>query len=117
MSDISRRKLITTGLAATAGIAGLGVAVRMSQKYGLIPPYHGGIYGLGETLTYASQRLLTRHSARFCNAAAFARRRYGSGAGVIPWNEVPRNFPWASKFQVKIASPARAQAWHPLING
>jgi DMSO/TMAO reductase YedYZ molybdopterin-dependent catalytic subunit len=62
MSDISRRKLITTGLAATAGIAGLGVAVRMSQKYGLIPPDHGGIYGLGETLTYASQRLLTRHS-------------------------------------------------------
>ena len=56
-------------------------------------------------------------SGRFCNAAAFARRRYGSGAGVIPWNEVPRNFPWASKFQVKIASPARAQAWHPLING
>jgi len=28
----------------------------------LIPPDHGGIFGLGETLTYASQRLLTRHS-------------------------------------------------------
>ena len=62
MSDLSRRKLITTGLAATAGVAGLGVAARMAQKYGLIPPDHGGIYGLGETLTYASQRLLTRHS-------------------------------------------------------
>jgi hypothetical protein len=59
---LSRRKLITTGLAATAGIAGLGVAARIAQKYGLIPPDHGGIYGLGETLTYASQRLLTRHS-------------------------------------------------------
>ena len=62
MNKISRRKLITTGLAATAGASGLAVAARLAQKYGLIPPDHGGIYGLGETLTYASQRLLTRHS-------------------------------------------------------
>ena len=58
----SRRKLITTGLAATAGALGLGAAARVAQRYGLIPPDHGGIYGLGETLTYASQRLLTKHS-------------------------------------------------------
>src|SRR5438128_1820831 len=62
MSDLSRRRLITTGLAATAGVSGLGVAARMAQKYGLVPPDHGGIYGLGETLNYASQKLLTRHS-------------------------------------------------------
>jgi len=62
MKDISRRKLIMRGLAATAGVSGLSVAARIAQRYGLIPPDHGGIYGLGETLTYASQRLLTRHS-------------------------------------------------------
>ncbi len=62
MSDLSRRRLIKTGLAATAGVAGLGVAARLAQSYGLVPPDHRGIYGLGETLTYASQRLLTRHS-------------------------------------------------------
>ena len=62
MTDLLRRKLIITGLAATAGASGLAVAARLAQKYGLIPPDHGGIYGLGETLTYASQRLLTRHS-------------------------------------------------------
>jgi DMSO/TMAO reductase YedYZ molybdopterin-dependent catalytic subunit len=62
MNKFSRRKLITTGIAATAGVAGLGVAARLAQKYGLVPPDHGGIYGLGETLTYASQRLLTSHS-------------------------------------------------------
>jgi DMSO/TMAO reductase YedYZ molybdopterin-dependent catalytic subunit len=62
MTDLSRRKLITTGLAAAAGVSGLSVAARLAQKYGLVPPDHGGIYGLGETLTYASQRLLTRHS-------------------------------------------------------
>src|SRR5437879_11454277 len=63
MSGISRRKLITRGLAAAAGACGLGVAARLADRYGLIPPDHGGIYGAGETLTYAAQRLLTsRHS-------------------------------------------------------
>ncbi len=62
MTDLSRRKLIIGGIAATAGIAGLGVAARLAEKYGLVPPDHGGIFGVGETLTYASQRLLTRHS-------------------------------------------------------
>jgi DMSO/TMAO reductase YedYZ molybdopterin-dependent catalytic subunit len=62
MSDISRRKLIKTGLAAIAGVSGLGAAARIAQSYGLIPPDHRGLYGLGETLTYGSQRLLTRHS-------------------------------------------------------
>ncbi|MEQ1352870.1 MAG: molybdopterin-dependent oxidoreductase [Candidatus Acidiferrum sp.] len=62
MTDLSRRKLIKRGLAATAGVAGLGIAARLAEKYGLIPPDYRGIYGPGETLTYASQRLLTGHS-------------------------------------------------------
>jgi DMSO/TMAO reductase YedYZ molybdopterin-dependent catalytic subunit len=62
MRPISRRKLITGGVAATAGLAGLTAAARMAQRYGLIPPDHGGIYGPGQTLTYAAQRLLTTHS-------------------------------------------------------
>jgi DMSO/TMAO reductase YedYZ molybdopterin-dependent catalytic subunit len=62
MRPISRRKLITSGVAATAGLAGLTAAARLAQRYGLIPPDHGGIYGPGQTLTYAAQRLLTTHS-------------------------------------------------------
>ena len=62
MTNLSRRKLILTGLTATAGVSGLGVAARLAQKFGLVPPDHDGVYGPGETLTYASQRLLTRHS-------------------------------------------------------
>jgi len=54
----SRRKLITTGLVTAAGASGLAVAARLADRYGLIPPDHGGIYGVGETLTYAGQRLL-----------------------------------------------------------
>ena len=56
---LTRRKLITTGLAAAAGASGLGVAAHLANRYGLIPPDHGGIYGIGETLTYAAQRVLT----------------------------------------------------------
>jgi DMSO/TMAO reductase YedYZ molybdopterin-dependent catalytic subunit len=62
MSAISRRTMITRGLAAAAGLSGLAVAERVADRYGLVPPDGGGIYGAGETLTYAAQRLLTRHS-------------------------------------------------------
>jgi DMSO/TMAO reductase YedYZ molybdopterin-dependent catalytic subunit len=60
--SISRRTLITRGFAAAAGLSGLAIANRLADRYGLIPPDHGGVYGPGETLTYAAQRLLTRHS-------------------------------------------------------
>jgi DMSO/TMAO reductase YedYZ molybdopterin-dependent catalytic subunit len=38
------------------------VAARLAQASGLVPPDHGGLFGLGETLTYSCQRLLTSHS-------------------------------------------------------
>jgi DMSO/TMAO reductase YedYZ molybdopterin-dependent catalytic subunit len=62
MSNFSRRKLITTGLAATAGASGLAIASHLADRYGLIPPDHGGIYGPGKMLTYASHRLLSRNA-------------------------------------------------------
>jgi DMSO/TMAO reductase YedYZ molybdopterin-dependent catalytic subunit len=62
MSRISRRKFVTAGLAATAGVSGLAVAATFAKRYGLVPPDRGGIYGPGETLTYAAHRLFARHS-------------------------------------------------------
>jgi DMSO/TMAO reductase YedYZ molybdopterin-dependent catalytic subunit len=62
MSAVSRRTMIRRGLAAAAGLSGLAVAERVADRYGLVPPDHGGLYGAGETLTYAAQRLLTRRS-------------------------------------------------------
>jgi len=62
MSDpVSRRKLITRGLGAAAGASGLAYAAHLASRYGLIPPDSGGIWGAGETLTYAAQRLLMSH--------------------------------------------------------
>src|ERR1035441_9512716 len=56
MSHLSRRQLITTGPAA------MDDPSEVADRYGLIPPDHGGLYGAGASLTYAAQRLLTRHS-------------------------------------------------------
>lgn len=62
MTKTSRRNFITTGLAVAAGASGIAVAAGVARHHGLIPPDAGGLYGAGETLTYAAQRLLTRHS-------------------------------------------------------
>jgi DMSO/TMAO reductase YedYZ molybdopterin-dependent catalytic subunit len=62
MSNITRRKLITTGVVAATGVTGLAAASRIARHYGLVPPDDQGFFGPGETLTYAAQRILTRHS-------------------------------------------------------
>lgn len=62
MNPISRRKLITGGLASVAGASGLFAAERIARRHGLIPPDYRGPYGPGATLTYAAQRLITTHS-------------------------------------------------------
>src|SRR5437879_12350827 len=86
MSGISRRKLITTGLAAAAGASVLGIAARLADRYALIPPDHAGIYGAGETLTYAAQKLLMSHHSL---AREFNRSEISK---VFPVNgEVPEN--------------------------
>lgn len=56
---LTRRTLVGAGLATAAGASGLGGAVYVANRYGLIPPDHEGILGIGETLTYSTQRLLT----------------------------------------------------------
>jgi len=62
MSKLSRRQLIAASIGTAAGASGLVVAAEFAARYGLIPPDSGGVFGPGETLTYAAQRLLTRHS-------------------------------------------------------
>ena len=75
---LTRRRLITAGL-TVAGVSGLAAAARLADRYGLIPPDHGGIYGAGQTLTYAAQQLLmSGHSL----AREFSRREISSVAPV-----------------------------------
>lgn len=82
MGKISRRKFLTSGIAATAGVSGLAVAAKLAKRYGLVPPDSGGIYGPGETLTYAAHRILARHS--------LAREFPRSMISKVPFaNEIP----------------------------
>ena len=62
MNGISRRKLITSGLAVAAGASGLVAGAKLARRYGLIPPDGSGVFGAGETLTYAAQRILGSHA-------------------------------------------------------
>jgi len=62
MSKISRRNLVIGGLGAAVGVSGLAAAAGLARRYGLVPPDSGGLFGAGETLTYAAQRVLAPHS-------------------------------------------------------
>ena len=87
--DVSRRKLIKTGLGALAGIGGVGAAVRIADRFGLIPANCRGVYGLSETITYAGQRLLTKLPSM---AREFDRSQIST---VIPVNgEAPKTEPY-----------------------
>jgi DMSO/TMAO reductase YedYZ molybdopterin-dependent catalytic subunit len=102
---LSRRSLIRTGLAA-AGASGLGVAAVLAERYGLVPPDHGGVYGVGETLTYAAQRLLTSHHSL---AREFTRSQIST---VSPVNgDAPAN----ENYQRHLASGF--QDWRLAVDG
>jgi DMSO/TMAO reductase YedYZ molybdopterin-dependent catalytic subunit len=58
---LSRRKVLAGGAAAALGATSVGVVARLASRHGLVPPDHGGLYGIGATLTYAAQRILTAH--------------------------------------------------------
>jgi DMSO/TMAO reductase YedYZ molybdopterin-dependent catalytic subunit len=62
MSEISRRKLIATGLAAAASASGIAIAAKLAARHGLIAPDAGVRFGTGEALTYAAQRVVVGHS-------------------------------------------------------
>jgi DMSO/TMAO reductase YedYZ molybdopterin-dependent catalytic subunit len=103
---LTRRRLLTTGLSAIAGASGLAVAAKLADQYGLIPPDYGGIYGAGETLTYASQRLLTRRGSR---AREFSRSEISKVA--------PINGPVPSSFDYRALLTHRFDDWQLGVDG
>jgi DMSO/TMAO reductase YedYZ molybdopterin-dependent catalytic subunit len=111
MSKMSRRKLLTGGLAATAGLSGVTAAAVLAQRYGLIPPDGGGIYGPGATLTYAAQRLLTAHSlAREFPRSMISKMPFAneiSPVEVAFWRHQASGFSdWRLKVDGMVAGPA-----------
>lgn len=58
MKRIARRTFLRAGIASIAGVAGISGAIFAARRGGLVPPDHGGLFGIGETLTYGAQRLL-----------------------------------------------------------
>ena len=105
-SRVSRRAMLRTGLTAAAGVSGLAAAAEIARRYGLIPPDSGGLYGVGETLTYGSQHLLmtTRSMAR-----EFSRSEISK---VAPVNGDP---PESDDYQQLLAR--EFSAWRLVVDG
>ena len=104
--SFSRRKLMTAGFTAAGGVAGLTVAARLASRYGLIPPDWAGVYGPGETLTYAAQHILTSaHSL----AREFSRSEISRVAQVS--GEHPQTDPYQSLFSGSFAD------WRLAVDG
>ena len=61
MSRVSRRLFVATGVTAAVAAAGAAITT-IGRRYGLVPPDTGGIYGPGETLSYAAHRVFGRNS-------------------------------------------------------
>jgi len=57
-SSFTRRRFLTSAVAASAAASASGAAALLARRYGLTPPDHGGLFGIGETLTYAAHRVL-----------------------------------------------------------
>jgi len=103
---ITRRKLIASGLAVAAGVAGLEAAARIADRYGFLAPDHDGILGAGEALTYGAHRILmARHSL----AREFDRSQISK---IIPVNGEP---PKTDTYQ-RILANGFAD-WHLTVDG
>ncbi|QEE30904.1 molybdopterin-dependent oxidoreductase [Terriglobus albidus] len=103
--SMTRRRMIVAAVAAGAGVSAAGVAARLARRYGLVPPDSGGIYGPGETLTYATQRLLTAHST----AREFSRNMISKAPFA---NEIP-----PLKDEFKRHQSAGFKEWKLTIDG
>jgi len=57
-NSFTRRRFLTSALAASAAVSGSGAAALLARRYGLVPPDHAGLFGMGETFTYAAHRVL-----------------------------------------------------------
>jgi DMSO/TMAO reductase YedYZ molybdopterin-dependent catalytic subunit len=108
---LTRRALVMAGMTA-AGASGVAAAGFLADRYGLIPPDHDGLLGIGETLTYASQRLLT---SRYSLMREFKRSEISKSApvnGPAPKDEAYQGLladgfkSWRLKVEGLVARPA-----------
>jgi len=57
-NPLTRRRFMKRIVTASAAVTGSGAAFSLAKRYGLTPPDDGGLFGVGETLTYAAHRAL-----------------------------------------------------------
>ncbi len=112
MSGLLTRRTLVTACITAAGASGVAAAGYFADRYGLIPPDHDGLVGIGETLTYGSQRLLT---SQYSLMREFKRSEISKSApvnGPAPRDEAYRSLlaegfkDWRLKVEGLVARPA-----------
>ena len=110
MSPISRRLLLAGGVAAAGAALGTTLSA-VGRRFGLVPPDCGGIYGPGETLSYAAHRLLGRNAlAREFPPSLISARPFANA--ISPLSEVFKrhqaaNFvDWRLEVDGQVTAPA-----------
>ena len=86
---MTRRKMVAGGPVTVSGAFGLGGTAALAGRFGLVPPDAHGILGLGETLTYSAQRLLTSGQSL---AREFTRSQISKVAPVNGWAPKDENY-------------------------
>jgi DMSO/TMAO reductase YedYZ molybdopterin-dependent catalytic subunit len=108
---LTRRSLVTGGLASAASASGISAAIHFAGRYNLLPPDASGILGIGNTLTYATQRLLTGQPL----AREFSREQISAVApvnGPAPMDDAYRSMAangfkdWRLEVEGLVARPA-----------
>ena len=108
---LTRRTLVTAGVATVAGAAGIGAADQLAGRYGLIPPDHAGVLGVGESLTYSAQRLLISSQTLAREYPASAISKIAPVNGPAPKDETSRRLlaggfkDWRLTVDGMVASP------------
>ncbi len=86
---------------ASAGLAGLVALDRWDTLRGLLPPDAVGPYALGNSLSYASHRILARHA----NAREFPRSQISPRPFANPTGQLPAEF------------EASVSSWRLMVDG
>jgi len=107
MKKLMSRRMFARSLAGASIAAAAGAGAVVAPRYGLVPPDHGGLFGIGHTLTFGAQRLLLHRQPL---AREFRRDRISTNFPAIN-----TTLPGDEDYRIDMKEGFRA--WRLIIDG